>query len=349
MSRLPPRFYALLGLLAAVFLLAACSRPSAYREESFVFGTRVEITTWGAPEPQARTAVNAVLREFDRMHHAYHAWQPSELSTLNTAIAAGQAASVSPELAGMLRQAQGFAVKGDDLFNPAIGQLIGLWGFQSDQFTARDPDPAAIAALVAAKPSLADLMIAGQQVTSRNRAVKIDLGGFAKGWALDRARTILHQQGIHNALINIGGNIMALGSKDGQPWRVGIQHPRHAGALATLPLHDGEAIGTSGDYQRFFEFKGKRYCHLIDPRVGRPADQTQSLTVLITPQADAGTLSDVASKPPFIDGAHWRERLLPFGVTHALRVDAQGKVEVTRALARRLKFADDAPAATLVE
>jgi hypothetical protein len=72
-------------------------------------------------------------------------------------------------------------------------------------------------------------------------------------------------------LINIGGNIMALGSKGGQAWKVGIQHPRRAGALAMLELHDGEAIGTSGDYQRYFELDGKRYCHLIDPRTGWPA------------------------------------------------------------------------------
>jgi thiamine biosynthesis lipoprotein len=76
---------------------------------------------------------------------------------------------------------------------------------------------------------------------------------------------------VHNALINIGGNVMALGSKgDGTPWRVGIQHPRQPGALATSELHDGEAIGTSGDYQRYFELDGERYCHLLDPRSAEP-------------------------------------------------------------------------------
>lgn len=341
------RFTLCLGMF---LLLTACHRPTAYHEESFVFGTRVEVTTWDVPEAQAKEAVGAVLREFDRMHRVYHAWQaPSELTTLNDTIAQGKPATVSAELAGMLRQAQDFSAKGNNLFDPAIGGLIGVWGFQSDQFTPQIPDPKTIEALVAAKPTLADLTIDGTTVTSRNKAVKIDLGGYAKGWALDRAATILRQQGVSNALINIGGNIMALGSKGKTPWRVGIQHPRRAGALATLPLNDGEAIGTSGDYQRFFELDGKRYCHLIDPRTGRPAEVTQSLSILILRRANAGVLSDVVSKPAFIDGARWRERLRPFGVEHALRIAADGKIEVTRTLAKRLEFASDAPPITIVE
>ena len=92
---------------------------------------------------------------------------------------------------------------------------------------------------------MADLVIDGNRVSSRNPAVQLDLGGYAKGYALDRAATILRANGVANALINIGGNVMALGRKNGTPWRVGIQHPRKAGALATIELADGEALGTS--------------------------------------------------------------------------------------------------------
>ncbi len=186
------------------------------------------------------------------------------------------------------------------------------------------------------------LAINGHTIHSSSRAVQIDLGGVAKGWALDRAATILHAQGVRNALINIGGNILALGTRNGTPWRVGIQHPRRAGALATLALFDGEAIGTSGDYQRYFELKGRRYCHLIDPRTGEPAQGTQSLTVLVTARPEAGILSDAASKPAFIDGPHWREHLAAFGIEYGLRVAADGSIDVTMPMARRIDFADDA-------
>ena len=326
----------------ALCVLAACSRPQLLQRESYVFGTRVDILIQGAPEPTAEAAMAEVLREFDRLHRAYHAWEPSELTALNEAIAHGEPHRVSTELADLLADARRIAVSGDGLFEPAIGALIELWGFHDDHFEARLPSPEAVQALLAMQPRIADLRIEnradGPWVESANPAVRLDLGGYAKGYALDRAATILRSHGIRNALINIGGNVMALGDKGGEPWRVGIQHPREPRPLATLPLYDGEAVGTSGDYQRFFELDGRRYPHLLDPRSGWPATASQSLSVLVTPRVNAGTLSDAVSKPAFIDGANWRQRLAVFDIAHGLRVDAEGQIEVSRALLARLKF-----------
>ena len=332
----------LLALIAlATLLLAGCARERLHQQESYVFGTRVELLTWDASDAKAESAMAEVLREFDRLHRAYHAWEPSELTALNDAIAAGKRGiPVSPELAAMLADAQRLAATGDELFNPALGQLIALWGFHTDTFTPHRPDPARLAALVAARPQMADLSIAGNTVTSRNPAVQLDLGGYGKGYALDRAAAILKAHGVGNALINIGGNVLALGSKGEAPWRVGIQHPREPRPLASLPLRDGEAIGTSGDYQRFFEMDGERYCHLLDPRSGRPARGTQAVTVLITPRPGAGTLSDAASKPAYLGGEAWRDYARRFGIDHALRVDADGRIQVTRALHDRLQYGE---------
>jgi thiamine biosynthesis lipoprotein len=333
-------------LACYVLLLSACARPQVFHRESYVFGTQVSVAVYGEDPAQADAAIGAVLREFDRLHRAYHAWEPSELTALNAAIARGETATVSDELAAMLQDAQRIAATGDGLFDPALGGLIELWGFHTDTFAPRLPDAAKLQALLAAKPRIADLVIDGNRVQSRNRAVQLDLGGYAKGYALDRAAAILRGQGVANALINISGNIMALGSKGGTPWRIGIQHPRQSGPLATLPLYDGEAIGTSGDYQRYFIVDDRRYPHLLDPRTGEPARGTQSLTVLVTPAAmvgewageGAGTLSDAASKPAFIAGDAWRDHTLRFGIEHALRVAEDGRVEVTKALRARLQF-----------
>jgi thiamine biosynthesis lipoprotein len=330
-------------LILAALLLAACQpAPQLHTQESYVFGTRVEVLVWGTPEDRARAAVDEVLREFDRMHRTYHAWQPSELQTLNQAIAAGKTLEVTPELAHYAAEAQALAARGDHLFDPGIGLLVKLWGFHDDTFKAQLPDPAQLAALVKAKPSIADLVIAGNRISSRNKDVALDFGGYLKGVALDRAADILKRHGIANALINIGGNVMALGSKGGTPWRVGIQHPRKPTPMATLELRDGEAIGTSGDYQRYFEVDGRRYCHLIDPRTGRPAAGSQAVTVLIPPQAQAGMWSDWSSKPLFIAGDGWRAMAQKLGLEQVLRVGADGKVEVTDALRPRLKM-EDAP------
>ena len=315
----------LAALLCAASLLAGllggCARERLQQQEAYVFGTRVEVLTWDASEDTSRAAVAEVLREFDRLHRAYHAWEPSELTALNSAIAAGQTSiPVSPELATMLTDAKAIAATGDELFNPALGHLIALWGFHSDTFKPLRPDPAELAAAISARPQMAD-----------------------------RAATILKARGVSNALINIGGNVLALGSKGDTPWRVGIQHPREPRPLATLPLRDGEAIGTSGDYQRFFELDGERYCHLLDPRTGHPAKGTQAVTLLITPRAHAGTLSDAASKPAYLGGERWRDYAKRFGIDHALRVDATGRIEVTRALNDRLQYGEGLKPAAILD
>lgn len=338
----------LIFLLAA--LLAACDRAPPYQQETFVFGTRVEILIYGEPEDRARTAAAEVQREFDRLHRMLHAWEPSELTALNAAIARGEhAIPVSEELAAILTDAKAIAVASDHLFNPAIGRLVGEWGFHGEQFEARLPEERKLAGPIAARPSMADLDISDRRVISRNRAVQLDLGGYAKGYALDRAAALLRQRGVGNALINIGGNVMALGSKGDQPWRVGIQHPRDSAPLATLSLYDGEAIGTSGDYQRYFELAGKRYSHLIDPRSGRPAAGTQAVTVLVTSRPGAGALSDAASKPLFLAGDAWPDYARRLNVAHVLRVDDQGSITLSRPMQARLAFSPDAPPATVVE
>ena len=333
-----------LTLLATlVFFLAACGRAPLHHQESFVFGTRVEILIAGLDEAQARPAVAAVLREFDRLHRTYHAWQPSELSELNAAIAAGKAHTVTPEMASFIAEAKQLSALGDGLFDPGIGELIHLWGFQSDEFKAQLPDSSALAGWLAVKPSIADLQLDGERVSSKNTHVALDFGGYLKGVALDRAASILRQQGVNNALINIGGNVMALGTKNGEHWRVGIQHPRQSGPLATIELFDGEAIGTSGDYQRYFELDGKRYCHLLDPRSGQPVVLTQALTVLVSPRPAAGMLSDAASKPLFIAGSGWPVLAKKLGIDQVLRVDAEGRLQMSEKLHRRLVFVGDPP------
>lgn len=345
-ARLTPhasRLTATLAILVSV-TLSACGPAPVHKEQAYVFGTLVEISIAGEDPARARAAAQAVLREFDRLHRRLHAWQDSELEALNAAFARGSApVPVAADLAALLRDAADWSRRSEGLFNPAIGNLVRLWGFHADEYSARLPPEAEIQRLVAAAPSMDDLVFTAGRVASRNPAVRLDLGGYAKGYALDRAAAILRAAGIRNALVNIGGNIIALGSRGDRPWRVGIQHPRRAGALATLALHDGEAIGTSGDYQRFFEFNGQRYCHLIDPRSGRPVQGVQAVTVIARGRK-AGVVSDVASKPLFIAGpSGWQAMAERLGIAEALLVDAAGRVDLTPAMAARITWEGDPP------
>ena len=326
--------------LMVVFLTGCAKEPPPYHEQSFVFGTMVEVTISGEKEARARKLAGKVLADFDYLHHTLHAWQPSALSRMNAVFAQSPSkAAVAPGLVPIIQDATRFSEMSGGLFNPAIGRLIKLWGFQSDEFKPQRPDPGEIRTLVQANPRMTDIVFEGILFYSKNSAVQLDLGGYAKGYALDLAADYLRAQGVKGALINIGGNIIAIGSRGGQPWRVGVQDPRKPGAIASLELRDGEAIGTSGDYQRYFELDGKRYCHIIDPRTGYPAQGVRAVTVLIPKGNHAGTLSDVASKPPFIAGVKgWREAAKAMGVESAMLIDERGEVYLTAAMKKRLEF-----------
>ncbi len=328
-------------LILFCLLLSSCAREPLYQTQGYVFGTLVDISIYGEREEKAKVLADHVMRDFQRIHEQLHAWQPdSELSRLNQAIKNGELFNPSPELAEIIADASQFYQQSDGLFNPAIGGLIQLWGFQRDEFRPVEIDSKKISGLVAQQPSMLDINIQNGIASSRNRYVQLDLGGYAKGYALDRAATYLRQQNAQHALINIGGNILALGQHGKKPWRVGIQHPRKPGPIATLDLPDGWAIGTSGDYQRYFELGGKRYCHIIDPRTGYPADKTQAVTILVAPGEHSGTLSDVASKPLFITTQSKLEVARKFGIENILLVDANGQIFVSKPMNIRLDWTE---------
>ncbi len=346
------RFLALLALFATLAApLFSRANAAEYRASSYVFGTVAEIIVIDNDLARARGTVELILREFDRMHRDLHAWKPGELVTLNQAITHGQKnIRTTTEIAMLIRKAQQLAAQSGELFNPAIGRLVSLWNFHRDEPGGPVPEARAIAQIIGARPRMSDLKAQGDTVTSSNSAVQLDFGGYAKGYALDRAADILRANGVNNALINVGGNIMALGLHSERPWRVGIESPRREGLMATIELNDGEAIGTSGDYRRYYEIDGKRYAHIIDPRTGYPVPEVQSVTVLVPRQAGAGALSDAASKPIFIEGLKgWRDAATRMGISCAMLIDFEGAVHITHDLEARLRFNDRRLASDVVQ
>jgi thiamine biosynthesis lipoprotein len=343
-ARLGLRFALLLTALA----LFSCARAALteYRASSYVFGTVVEITVADHDVVRARETVGRIFHEFDRMHRELHAWQAGNLVALNRAIAGGERnIRTTREIAALIVETQRLAAQSEGLFNPAIGKLVGLWSFHRDKPGGPLPDPGEIARIVRASPRMSDLSVQGESVTSENPAVQLDFGGYAKGYALDRAADILREDGIENALVNVGGNLMALGRRGARPWRVGLESPRGKALLATIDLSDGEAIGTSGDYRRYYEIDGRRYAHIIDPRTGYPVAGVRLVTVVVPKQNGAGALSDAASKPIFIEGpAAWTDAALRMGVSQAMLVDSEGVVHATPEMKARLRFSDPEPA-----
>ena len=314
-----------------------------HRSASYVFGTLVQLTLLAEPR-EAEAAARAVLGEFDRLHWKLHAWKDGALVELNRAIARGATPiRIDGELASLIRAAAALSARSGGLFNPAIGRLVRAWNFHADEVTGTPPPAAALEPLVAAAPKMSDLRIEGDELTCLNRAVQLDFGGYAKGYALDRARALLRERRVEGALLDLGGHVMALGRRGERPWAVGLRRPRGGGILARVELHDGEVLSTSGDYERFLSVQGRRYCHVLDPRTGRPTSAVQAVTVLGASAADAGAASDAASSALFVAGsAAWRTVAERMGIPCALLVDGAGRRHLSEALRRRLELRDAA-------
>lgn len=348
----PPSACALVSCL--LLALAGCGghKPEVYKTQLMTLGTIVDISLWDVDEARAQQAVKAVEDVLNGIHVHWHAWEPGppgqpNLTDLNARLAAGETATVGAEDVAVLRRTQELARAGDQLFNPAIGRLIELWGFHSDDPPLGPPPaPEEIRRLVEAHPTMDDLVIEGDRVSSRNPRVQLDVGGSAKGYAVDRAIDALRALGIDNAIVNAGGGLHAIGAHGDRPWRVGIRNPAQPGIIASLEMRADESVHTSGNYERFFDYQGKRYHHILDPRTGYPAEGVLSVTVVTSD----GTLADAADDALFIAGVSgWKEIARRMGVTQVMLIDADMTVHMTPQMAERLRMEIDPPPKIVVE
>jgi len=326
------------ALLLMTFMLTACApKPAERKYKLYVFGTLVEFILYDVDKAKADRIIADISSRFQNMHRNWHAWRPGELTALNKAIREGRPQKVSPELVNMLKEARRFEQISGGLFNPAIGALISLWGFHADEKpTGAPPSRQSINKLVAARPSLNDLSIKNNVVTSTNKWVQLDFGGFAKGSALDWAATYLKSHGVENAVLNAGGDLNVIGRHGQRPWKVGIRHPKSWGVIASVDLGPDEALYTSGNYFRFLEHEGLRYSHILDPRTGWPVDHIVSASVI----SKNGALADAAATALSVAGPkRWPGVAKSMGIDEALLVDSNGGLHMTAKIKKRLTLA----------
>ena len=204
-----------------------------------------------------------------------------------------------PEIVAVIQTALDIGNESGGTLDITVYPLIELWGFTGDSPDV--PEPGIITAYLKTV-GLEKVAIENGRVVKRDESVKIDLGAIAKGYAIKEALAVLKHQGIVSALINAGGDIYALGTFEGRPWKIGVQNPRGDGVIGVLELTD-RAVVTSGDYERYFEKDGTRYHHIIDPRTGYSAEGFASVTVI----SDDPMIADAWSTALFVMG---RERRL---------------------------------------
>ena len=339
-----------LRLLAATAaaLLAACAvdEDRTVERRLLAMATSVDITLHAADPLAARDAFAEIEQMLLQYERDYYAWGDGELARLNAGLRDGRPVEVSAELAGLLAAARRLSEQSGGVFDPGVGALVELWGFHTDSGTElRPPNSAGIAAWLAAGAGIADLSIDDSRISTSASGLLIDLGGIAKGDAVDRTIRILTRHGIENAIVNAGGDLRTLGSRGARAWRIGVQSTRGAGILGAVELDDGEAAFTSGDYERYFDHEDGRHHHILDPRTGFPADHTRAITVI----AADGVTADAAATALFVAGPErWPEVARAMGVRHVLRVDASGRIEATAEMRDRIEPGEGSAADIIV-
>jgi FAD:protein FMN transferase len=327
-----------LGCLLLVLGIIGCEQQNdpVYHDQFFAFGTLIDISLYGVEQPLAESVCRQIEQDFMAMHASWHAWQPGSLATMNRHLSALEEDTIEPSILPLLMEAQRLSRLSAGLFNPVMGNLIALWGFHDNTLPLGTlPDKTAISEWLAQSPSSNDINIDGTLISSRNPSVAYDLGGIAKGYAIDRAIEHLREAGIHNAIINAGGDLRAIGKHGERPWHIGIRHPRENGILASIDVSGDDSVFTSGDYERFFEVDGKRYHHIIDPRTGYPAMNTTSVTVI---HSNAVT-ADAASTALFVAGPdQWWSTAKNMGIRYVMLIDALGTIHINPAMQSRIHF-----------
>lgn len=289
-----------------------------YGFEFSAMASRCEIRIAGLPrhraEPLARHAIDEV-RRIESKYSRYR--EASVVSRLNALAGSGRWLDVDTETSDLLDFADQLYASSDGLFDATSGILRQAWDFR----TGRRPAPGELEALL---PRIGWPRLArqGRRATLSLPGMELDFGGFGKEYAADRAATVLQQRGVSHGLVNLGGDIRVVGPRpDGSAWLLGIQHPREPQRLiGEIGVRAG-ALATSGDYERYFEHDGVRYCHVLDPRSGWPVSHWQSISVTAPACLAAGALTTIAMLK--------REAALDFldaeGVGY-LAVDAGGQV-----------------------
>lgn len=245
-----------------------------------------------------RQAAAKAIEEVQRIEQKFSRYrQDSVLSRINQA-AGRSAVEIDAETAGLLDFAQALWTQSEGLFDITSGVLRHAWNFK----TAQMPHPARLQEGLT-RVGWQHVDHRGHQVQLRRAGMELDFGGFGKEYAADRAAAVLLGHGLNHALVNLGGDLHALGGRglpelEGAPWQIEIQHPRpratsSSTSLALLPLARG-GLATSGDYERFFIQDGKRYCHILNPSTGWPVSHWQSMSVLASNTTSAGAISTIA-------------------------------------------------------
>ncbi len=323
-----PVMHLLRFLILAILLLPAVASAGWLREEAAIMGTAITVELWHDNEASGRALIGQVFDEMHRIDALMSSYRAdSELSRVNAAAARAPVA-VSAELFRLVEHALSYS----ELTGGAFDITYASAGQHYDYRKSGKPDAQQLASsLPAIDYRHVKLDRTGNTISFTHPGVRIDLGGIAKGYAVDRSMAILGKAGVGSALISAGGDTLVTGKRWDQPWKVGIRDPRDSnGLVSVIPLEDA-AISTSGDYERFFEQDGVRYHHILDPSTGKSAREVHSTSIIGTRATD----TDALSTSVFVMGVkRGLELVNSIEDIEAIIIDNQGRLHYSNGLAR---------------
>jgi thiamine biosynthesis lipoprotein len=272
------------------FVLNACdiAENQPTRRTQFIMGTLVEITVSHSDADVIQAVTTQAFDEMQRIEQLMSTYIPdSEISRINHA-AGKEAIPVSREVEEVIREGIYWSEQSSGAFDITVEPLVHLWDFNGEKEVIPSENTLRkTASLVNYK----DIEVKDHTVRLKRRGMAINVGGLAKGYAVDRAISILRGK-VKNGIVNAGGDLFAFGQKTIQtPWNIGLQHPRKPQELLASFAVQNQAIATSGDYQRYFIKDGLRYHHIFDPKTGQPARLMISATIITTEVLDADALA----------------------------------------------------------
>ncbi len=327
----PPPYQMSKSLLFSLVILPMALLPGEaladwFKQEQAIMGTLIAVEFWDADNRHAEQCTEQVFSEMRRIDALMSPYKPdSELSHINQQAADG-AIPISEEMYDLLQKSLRMSQLSNGAFDITFSSVGYLYNYREGVRPTEEEIQQSLTNIDYHHVLLDEKK---RSVRFTRPGVRIDLGGIAKGYAVDNAIAILAACGIKGGLVSAGGDSRILGDRGNRPWMMGIRHPRKKDAVAVMLPLSNTAISTSGDYERFFIENGERYHHIISPKTGKPVTRTWSATV-IGPDA---TTTDALSTTLFVLGAEKGLQLIEsLSEIDAVIIDARGQIHYSSGL-----------------
>lgn len=280
-------FHILVLIFAYKDSVGAENIKKRFSETRLLMGTVVEVIIIADNESVARKSIADAFSAMERVDRLMSNFkEESDVSKINRG-AGSEAVAVDSDVVEVIKKSIYYSEISDGAFDITIGGVEELYNFEDE---GRIPEKGKFknsVSLIGYK----NIIINGNTVRLTKKGIKLDLGGIAKGYAIDKGIDAIKKNGVADALINAGGDIRAIGESENGQWKVGVLHPRENGKLKDTLLLKDLSVATSGDYRKYFVAGGKRYHHILNPSTGLPTEGVQSVTIIAPLAVDSDALA----------------------------------------------------------